>query len=291
MKKLGLLSIIGCSVSGVAIAAGVDCSVIPTCAEMGFTKSVTDCDGKTLLRCPFDITNDNAVFCPDGITIDESYNLDACPANAVCDEQGGKFKFQGCETGYTQTEENTCCSDSYYNLTSKPDNATFEQCGNKYHLTSCNDGYGEENGTCVLLCSQDYSLDTCPTNGNCTECGGKQKLESCTNGYTVSGNTCIAATCAGQTSTTGCKTYSGTCLSGTTTYYLCTECYTGYKLSSNKCTKTCTYTNTTVLTDEYCKNLKQGYNHADSCVRGSASGNTTYYGCVCNPNSDEICWN
>ena len=131
MKKLGLLSIIGCSVSGVAIAAGVDCSVIPTCAEMGFTKSVTDCDGKTLLRCPFDITNDNPVFCPDGITIDESYNLDACPANAVCDEQGGKFKFQGCETGYTQTEENTCCSDEYYNLDTEPANATFEQCGNK----------------------------------------------------------------------------------------------------------------------------------------------------------------
>ena len=42
MKKIGLLSIIGCSVSGVAVAAGVDCSVIPTCAEMGFTKSVTD---------------------------------------------------------------------------------------------------------------------------------------------------------------------------------------------------------------------------------------------------------
>jgi len=65
MKKLGLLSIIGCSVSGVAIAAGVDCNVIPTCAELGYTKSVADCEGQIILRCPFEITNDNAVFCQD----------------------------------------------------------------------------------------------------------------------------------------------------------------------------------------------------------------------------------
>ena len=65
MKRLGLLSIIGCSVSGVAIAAGVDCSVIPTCAELGYTKSVADCEGQIILRCPFEITNDNAVFCQD----------------------------------------------------------------------------------------------------------------------------------------------------------------------------------------------------------------------------------
>jgi len=150
MKKLGLLSIIGCSVSGVAIAAGVDCSVIPTCAELGYTKSVADCEGKVILRCYFDITNDNAVFCADGELCSDEYNLDACPENGSCEECGGKQKFNGCNSGYSLADGNVCCSDEYYNLDNKPDNATVEQCGNKYHFVGCEEGYTEENGSCVF---------------------------------------------------------------------------------------------------------------------------------------------
>ena len=130
MKKLGLLSIIGCSVSGVAIAAGVDCSVIPTCAELGYTKSVADCEGKVILRCYFDITNDNAVFCADGELCSDEYNLDTCPANGDCEECGGKQKFNGCNSGYSLADGNVCCSDEYYNLDNKPANSETEQCGN-----------------------------------------------------------------------------------------------------------------------------------------------------------------
>ena len=150
MKKLGLLSIIGCSVSGVAIAAGVDCSVIPTCAELGYTKSVADCEGKVILRCYFDITNDNAVFCADGELCSDEYNLDTCPENGDCEECGGKQKFNGCNSGYTLADGNVCCSDEYYNLTAKPDSATVEQCGNKFHFTGCEEGYVEENSACVF---------------------------------------------------------------------------------------------------------------------------------------------
>ena len=150
MKRLGLLSIIGCSVSGVAIAAGVDCNTIPTCAELGYTKSVADCEGKVILRCYFDITNDNAVFCADGELCSDEYNLDTCPANGDCEECGGKQKFNGCNSGYTLADGNVCCSDSYYNLTSKPANSETEQCGNKYHFVGCEEGYTEENGSCVF---------------------------------------------------------------------------------------------------------------------------------------------
>jgi len=154
MKKIGLLSIISCSVSGLAIAAGVDCNVIPTCSELGYIKTTTECDGKQTLRCPFDLTNDNAVYCTDGELCGDEYNLDVCPENGNCEECGGKQKFNGCNSGYTLADSNVCCSDEYYNLTTEPANATFEQCGNKYHFTGCEEGYTEENESCVLLTGQ-----------------------------------------------------------------------------------------------------------------------------------------
>ena len=43
--------------------AEFDCTKIPTCAELGFTMSTTDCQGKQILRCPREPNNDNAVFC------------------------------------------------------------------------------------------------------------------------------------------------------------------------------------------------------------------------------------
>jgi len=189
MKRIGLLSIIGCSVSTIAIAAGVDCNTIPTCAEMGFTKTVTDCEGKVMLRCPFDLTNDKTIYCAEGnSTCDELFTLDACPTNGICAECNGKYILYSCNNGYihgvnkccNKSEYNllqcpaegecsscgqlnklekcnsgytlsdtNCCSDEYYNLDTKPDNATVEQCGNKYHFISCNDGYTEENGSCI----------------------------------------------------------------------------------------------------------------------------------------------
>ena len=93
MKKIGLLSIIGCSVSGVAIAAGVDCNTIPTCAEIGYTKTATDCEGKVMLRCPFDITNDNAVFCADGELCSDEFQSESKGINQITDTHGiGSFK-------------------------------------------------------------------------------------------------------------------------------------------------------------------------------------------------------
>jgi len=241
MKKIGLLSIISCSASGMAVAAGVDCSVIPTCAEMGFTKSVVDCEGQTVLRCPFDLTNDNAVFCPDKLC-GEEYNLEECPENGDCEECGGKQKFNGCNTGYTLSDGNVCCSDEYYNLDNKPDNATVEQCGNKYHFVGCEEGYTEENGSCVAaVCEGQPSDEGCSDYTTCLSGNTTYYICSeCQEGYSLSGATCPVAICPGQKTNTGCSSYT-TCLSGTTNYYSCSACSSGYVLSGTKCisAKTC----------------------------------------------------
>ena len=46
-------------------AAEEDCEKLPSCEELGYTMSVADCEGKSMLRCPLEPTNDNAVFCAD----------------------------------------------------------------------------------------------------------------------------------------------------------------------------------------------------------------------------------
>lgn len=44
-----------------AEASAQTCTVPPSCSTLGFTKTAADCDGKTILKCPFD---QNAVYCP-----------------------------------------------------------------------------------------------------------------------------------------------------------------------------------------------------------------------------------
>jgi len=127
--------------------------VRPSCADMGYTKSASDCVGKKAISCPFDTT---AYYCPEvGESCDFSeYPLTECPANGNCTdfECGGtiQYKLDGCQSGYTQS-------------------------GN----------------TCIVCSFPDYSLTSCPAGGYCTryECGGTTKytLDSCVSGYYVNG--------------------------------------------------------------------------------------------------------
>ena len=39
------------------------CVVPPSCEKLGYSMSVTDCDGQRYIRCPLDVDNDNAVYC------------------------------------------------------------------------------------------------------------------------------------------------------------------------------------------------------------------------------------
>ncbi len=41
------------------------CTAAPSCADMGYTKTVSDCSGKNTLKCPFDLTK---VSCEEAIT-------------------------------------------------------------------------------------------------------------------------------------------------------------------------------------------------------------------------------
>lgn len=48
------------------------CITPPSCSEIGFTKTVSDCAGKTVLRCPFDQAQ---VYCPGYEESSKTYNL------------------------------------------------------------------------------------------------------------------------------------------------------------------------------------------------------------------------
>ena len=63
MKKRLFLSAIIAICSFVSNPLFAVCPTQPDCASMGFTMSTTDCSGATTIRCPFDPSNNNAVFC------------------------------------------------------------------------------------------------------------------------------------------------------------------------------------------------------------------------------------
>ncbi|MBE6453246.1 MAG: hypothetical protein E7012_07160 [Alphaproteobacteria bacterium] len=119
------------------------CMVRPSCADMGYTKSATDCEGKKAIACPFDLS---AYYCPEvGESCDFSeYPLPECPTNGNCTklECGGAtlYKLDSCQSGYVM----------------KPDKASCQSCGFEADW---------------------YYSDWCPNNGYCEEvtCGGLTK--------------------------------------------------------------------------------------------------------------------
>ena len=63
MKKCLLLAGVGfCCVSGAAYAA-FSCRALPSCKDLGYSRNVAECGDRPVLHCPFDLTNDSAVFC------------------------------------------------------------------------------------------------------------------------------------------------------------------------------------------------------------------------------------
>jgi len=136
------------------------CTAAPSCEEMGYTKSETDCTGKISLRCPFDLS---AYLCGAVGSCDFSdYPLTECPTGGNC--------------------SNITC-----------DGTT------KHKLNSCNSGYTMSGNTCTVNCDfSDYPLDTCPTGSKCSsyKCGGTTKYK-CQSGYNKSGSKCVQATITG----------------------------------------------------------------------------------------------
>ncbi|MBQ9732280.1 MAG: hypothetical protein IJV97_04245 [Alphaproteobacteria bacterium] len=68
MKKLAILSPLVILMASTSLAQD-SCIVRPSCADMGYTKTIDDCTGKTTIKCPFDLT---AVSCEDEDSSSES---------------------------------------------------------------------------------------------------------------------------------------------------------------------------------------------------------------------------
>ena len=69
------------------------CTEAPSCAELGYTKSVSDCTGKTVLYCPFDKTK---AYCVDEITcasLGFTDTISECPGEyTLCPSDSTKGK-------------------------------------------------------------------------------------------------------------------------------------------------------------------------------------------------------
>ena len=71
MNKYLLMGIVGLSMGWSVSVLAQTCTRLPTCEELGFTKSESDCNGKSMVRCPL---NKGKVYCEEGKL------LTSCPA-------------------------------------------------------------------------------------------------------------------------------------------------------------------------------------------------------------------
>ena len=113
-KHIIVIAIFLLSLSSLAQA---QCIARPSCADMGYNKTATQCAGKDYLRCPFDTS---AYFC--GEVCDFSnFPLQTCPTNGVCSNYTcsglTKYKLDSCSGCYTVSGnscvERECCGFNY----------------------------------------------------------------------------------------------------------------------------------------------------------------------------------
>ncbi|MBQ9732223.1 MAG: leucine-rich repeat protein [Alphaproteobacteria bacterium] len=77
MKKLAILSPLVILMASTSLAQD-SCIVRPSCADMGYTKTESQCEGKDSIKCPFDLT---ALFCHEN----ESSEIEPDPEPIECD--------------------------------------------------------------------------------------------------------------------------------------------------------------------------------------------------------------
>ena len=241
MKKY-LLLCTALTISSSAYAA-IDCSVRPSCADLGYTQTETDCAGKFILKCPFDET---AVFCggvdgaakcaAEGYTKNTSSLVSACLigyTEETCpyDSSYTKCVAGSCEDlGYTYTvpsSGNTFCiigSTAEY----CPSDKTKYKCVESATATQCkNAGYTQSN--CLTGCT----TTTCPYDINyvkCTNCP-TTSATTCPSGYYESGADELCDCTYG-------RYYDGTQASDGTACYRCgtyNECNAGVGQTCVRC--------------------------------------------------------
>ena len=80
-----------------AEASAQTCTTAPSCSALGYTKSVSQCSGKNMIKCPFDTA---LVFCEDGPSCDSlgfTDTVSECPGSYVkcpTDSSKGKCDFE-----------------------------------------------------------------------------------------------------------------------------------------------------------------------------------------------------
>ena len=200
MKKYLLLSL----AMAVALPAyALDCATPPTCDELGYTQTETDCAGKFMLKCPF---SDEDFFCGGEI--------------ASCSD-----------LGYTYTvpsSGNTFCAVGH-TAEYCPSDSTKYKCVETATYTQCkNEGYA------FSICASGCTTTTCPYDSayvKCTNCP-TLSVDTCPSGYYESGADelcdCTYGAIADDTGGEGCYR-CGTqseCTStvGGSTLYKCLQC-------------------------------------------------------------------
>ena len=92
-----------------------NCQIRPSCAELGYTKTVELCEGQAYLTCPFD---ESQVYCPFDCEPKDcsEYILSECPAKGICEEcvagcgdKTSHLKLVSCEDGYEPTIAKNRC--------------------------------------------------------------------------------------------------------------------------------------------------------------------------------------
>ena len=227
------MSLLSCVVSDFSYAQ--TCTAAPSCEEMGYTQSASDCTGKISLRCPFDTSKLSCVEISNGSSSVQGINelnwKEKILLKNTASHLGETVKYvlfrDGCFFGhYTTTfTQNWSSGNSttyyyyinvdgedlvdlwlYHNLVTDGEFANI--CFKKGQYVIFNDvdklifvpGYlkdGEKDCDTTT-----YPLTSCPANGSCSTyvCGERTlyKLTSCNSGYTVYGNIC-SNNCTGYT--------------------------------------------------------------------------------------------
>ena len=220
MKKFTSIVITGClggalsvMLSSFAIAGGC---ISSDCAAMGYTKTVSQCSGYEMIRCPFDTSK---VFCQEPEVCPGYITGGDCPdgqTKEFCADDSNYYKCVGvaCEEGYSTAlkepailqnlckvaqSSNSQCTKIIDAGTCGAVNKTLSQCprGTK----SCTNACGETRTRCCAenesgcLTIFDPSLEPAP-DWLCKQCGtkGVKKVGStwqCCSGSEVGGIACI----------------------------------------------------------------------------------------------------
>ena len=169
MNKYLLMGFVGLSLGWGAVAQAQTCTRLPTCEELGFTKSEAQCNGKSMVRCPL---NKGKVYCEEGklltscpagyadIDIIEPYCKGANTELVFSDSTLKCAKCKSCgKVGHFSAVAG-CCPDLKYNESVDGCTGSKDLYGvQKYSTQDANGCW-----TCSK-CRSQYSLDE---NGNCT---------------------------------------------------------------------------------------------------------------------------